>query len=336
VKVIILAGGKGTRLYPLSTPEYPKQFLKLFNDMPMLIATIKRFNNVMHKDIIIITNDNYNNITQKMLEEYELNEVSVITEPQAKNTAPAIALGIKYGKEILGCTDNEVFIVAPSDHMIYPAEKFTSAIENCCEAARQGFVATIGVKPDCADTGYGYIKAFGEGIIKKADKFVEKPCKEKAREYFEQGGYYWNSGIYVFTAATYESELKLHQEDLFDIYAKNNYQQFIKCFDDLNAVSIDYAISERSNNIVMISTDMAWSDIGNWDNLYKYSKKDQNGNVIIGEVKQQGCKNCLLIAKDSELIVVDLTNMIIISDGKNNICIPAGFSQSIKDDLYRK
>lgn len=317
MKIIILAGGKGTRLYPLSTPEHPKQFLKLTDDVPMIVATIRRFKDVTKlSDIIIITNTSYEALTKKILTEYGLQEVNVITEPCAKNTAPAIALGIKYGREVLGSTNNEAFAIMPSDHIIYPINKFIKAVKLCEEIAVSGSVATIGIKPDCPDTGYGYINADGSNKINKVIKFVEKPCSEKAKQYLQCGGYFWNSGIYTITSKVFESELNKYAPELYNYFVSKTYSEFTNIFNELKSISIDYAISEKSDNIYMVCTDMVWSDIGNWDNYYKYSKKDENGNVILGNVHQSGCENCLLIALDSELSVINEKDKVVINNGE--------------------
>jgi mannose-1-phosphate guanylyltransferase/mannose-6-phosphate isomerase len=332
MKIIILAGGKGTRLFPLSTSECPKQFLKITDDTPMIISTIKRFEGVVdNKDIIIITNEEYKKLTRDILNQYSYTGINVISEPSPKNTAPAIALGIKFAYEKLGSDGKEVFAILPSDHAIAPVSKFIETIDICKSVAESGSIAVIGIKPDCPDTGYGYINADPTKKCSKVICFVEKPDLAKAEYYFSSGKYFWNAGIYTFTGKVFESELKKYEPGLYDFYADCDYKGFLDKFNGIKSISIDYAVSEKSDNIYMVLGSFDWSDIGNWDNFYKFSNKDEDGNVIRGNVKQQGCKNCLLISNDSDLVAINEKQKIIVSNKGKILSLPMGISQSIKN-----
>jgi len=315
MKVLILAGGAGTRLYPLSTEERPKQFLKLADNKSLLVNTIERFLTLCRpSDIVIVTNQKYRSITEVELTGSGLKDVSVVTEPAKKNTAPAIVLGVRYCVDKLGADKDELIIIAPSDHIIRPVKKFEASVGDMQRIITADKIATLGVVPTKAETGYGYIKAAGKGSgISDAERFCEKPDLKIAEKYVSSGDYYWNAGIYGFSFNVLNSELKTHSPELFELLGKN-VETILSEYPNLNGISIDYALSEKSSNIAVAKMQADWSDIGGFEAFYELCPKDKYGNAVIGSVKYENCKNCLLIG-GTEFDVRDLSDCIAVEHG---------------------
>lgn len=290
---IILAGGSGSRLWPLSRELYPKQLLNLNSDKSLLQSTFERLGSCMQKEnILSITNTKHTSNVRMQLSELSDN-VQVLSEPVSKNTAPAIALATKFIMQ--KSNSDPVIIVVPSDHLIENNDKFISTVKKGEKLAQNGYIVTFGIEPDYPETGYGYINTsepLEEGF--KVKEFVEKPDLETAKKYLEAGTYFWNSGIFMFKASTLIEEIEKLAPEIANIskeidFIKSNDIPFIS-FDKMPNISIDYAVMEKSNKIALVKLESDWNDLGSWQSIYDVSKKDKDGNVFAGHVLDEGSK----------------------------------------------
>lgn len=312
---IILAGGSGSRLWPLSRELYPKQLLNLVSNESLLQTTFERLNYCMPKENIISTT-NTKHVANVRMQLSELTENPIILgEPVAKNTAPAIVLATKY--IIQKSASDPIILAVPSDLLIKDNEKFVSSIKKGEKLAQKGYIVTFGIKPDYPETGYGYIdtaEKIGDGF--KVKKFVEKPNIETAKEYLKQNTFYWNSGIFMFKASTILNETVKHATEIAKVseefdFSESNQIPFIN-FDKMPNISIDYAVMEKSDNIALVKLESDWYDIGSWQAIYNVSKKDENGNVFVGHVLDQNSKNSFVYASSKLVTTIGLEDTVIV------------------------
>lgn len=287
MKIIILAGGGGTRLYPMSTEEKPKQFMSLGDSQPLLVSAIKRFTPMAaHKDIVVVTGMKYREACLAVTREYGLQDVSIVCEPLRKNTAPAIALAVKYCKQELLCDENEIFFIAPSDHFIHDEDAFRKCVAKAKDAAQNGNVVLLGVQAVEPNTQYGYIKAQKDSEdYYNVQSFKEKPDVATATTYLEEGGYFWNAGMFCFTLKTFETLLHDYAKELFSLYDEG-LNDFIEYYDKAEKISFDCALIEKSQNNIMIALESDWSDIGNFRTFYKAVKKVSGAQKAVEIMKK--------------------------------------------------
>lgn len=312
---IILAGGSGSRLWPLSRELYPKQLLNLVSNESLLQTTFERLNYCMPKENIISTT-NTKHVANVRMQLSELTENPIILgEPVAKNTAPAIVLATKY--IIQKSASDPIILAVPSDLLIKDNEKFVSTIKKGEKLAQKGYIVTFGIKPDYPETGYGYIDTAEKiGDEFKVKKFVEKPNFETAKEYLKQNTFYWNSGIFMFKASTILNETVKHATEIAKVseefdFSESNQIPFIN-FDKMPNISIDYAVMEKSDNIALVKLESDWYDIGSWQAIYNVSKKDENGNVFVGHVLDQNSKNSFVYASSKLVTTIGLEDTVIV------------------------
>lgn len=312
---IILAGGSGSRLWPLSRELYPKQLLNLNSDKSLLQSTFERLGSCMQKEnILSITNTKHTSNVRMQLSELSDN-VHVLSEPVSKNTAPAIALATKFIMQ--KSNSDPVIIVVPSDHLIENNDKFISTVKKGEKLAQNGYIVTFGIEPDYPETGYGYINTsepLEEGF--KVKEFVEKPDLETAKKYLEAGTYFWNSGIFMFKASTLIEEIEKLAPEIANIskeidFIKSNDIPFIS-FDKMPNISIDYAVMEKSNKIALVKLESDWNDLGSWQSIYDVSKKDKDGNVFAGHVLDEGSKNSFVYASSKLVATIGLEDTVIV------------------------
>lgn len=306
---VILAGGSGSRLWPLSRELYPKQLLNFAGEKSLLQSTFECLNKfIPSKNIISVTNTKHHSNVKMQLGELSENSV-ILSEPISKNTAPAIALGLKY---VIENSDyDEVILVMPSDLQIKDEESFISSVKEGEELARQGYIVTFGVKPGYAETGFGYICT--EGF--KVTKFTEKPDKDTAEKYLADSNYFWNSGIFMFKVSTMIQEFEQFCPEISQIIkninCRDNAISFNE-FDKMPNISIDYAIMEKSSNIAMVELKSDWKDLGSWKSIYEISPKDDNNNVFIGHVLDKGSKNTFVYSSSKLVATIGLEDTVVI------------------------
>lgn len=331
MKIIILAGGGGTRLFPLSRDCYPKQFLHVIGDKSLLAQTIERFLGLVEaKDIIIVTNERYIFHVQAELKIINAQEAHIITEPMGKNTAPAIALAQSYCQDVLQCDDDEILFVSPSDHLIKPIDAFQDLIRNAQDVAKDNIV-TLGIKPTKPEIGYGYIEAEkNNNLAKKVISFKEKPDLATAKEYIASGNYYWNGGMFMFSIVTMQAELTKYMPSIIDI-TQNGYQYTVENFVNMPDISIDYAIAEKSQKMMMIPMEnIYWNDIGSFDAIAEVLS-DEDKNVFKGDILAENCTDTMIIGDNRLIAGIDLDNLMIIDTPDALLVAKKGESQKVKN-----
>lgn len=333
MKIVILAGGGGTRLFPLSRECYPKQFLHVIGDKSLLAQTVERFLGLVKpKDIVIVTNEKYIFHVQAELKSINAQDAHIIVEPVGRNTAPAIALAQIYCKDKLKCNDDEVLFISPSDHLIKPIEDFQKLIMQAEQNAKQGSIVTLGIKPTKPETGYGYIEAAKnkENMAVKVLSFKEKPDLETAEKYLKAGNYFWNSGMFMFSIKTMQEEFKTFVPEIVEIENKG-YEYTVDNFMQMPNISIDYAVAEKSQKMMMMPMrNIYWNDIGSFDAIAEVLS-DKNNNAFIGDILTDNCTNTMIIAEDRLVAGIDLNNLVIVDTPDALLVAQKGQSQKVKD-----
>lgn len=317
---VIMAGGSGSRLWPLSRTHYPKQFISLVNEYSMLQNTVTRLEQLSTLSPIVICNNEHRFMIAEQLREMNINDSSIILEPIGRNTAPAIALA---AFKAISNGDDPLLLVLAADHVIKNELAFTEAVNLATPEALKGRLITFGIVPTHAETGYGYIKQ-GQAIsdeIYHVEAFVEKPDFITAKNYLYHGGYCWNSGMFLFKASVYLEELKKFNPDIYSIcekaikssftdldFIRIHKEIFEQCPDD----SIDYAVMERTDKAAVIPLDAGWSDVGSWSALWDVQSKDNNDNVTKGDVLVDSVSNSYIYSQDKLIAAVGVDNLVIV------------------------
>lgn len=322
---VILSGGVGSRLWPISRSLYPKQLLPLVSDQPMMLETALRVRG--GEDFaapIIVSNDEHRFIIAQQMRDAGIAPLAHILEPQGRNTAPAAAAAAAF---VQAQDAKGILLILPADHHISNTEAFLGAIAKGATLAEDGHLVTFGVLPSGPETGYGYIKRGkaidGSGAY-AVERFVEKPDLETAKSYLAEGGYDWNAGIFMFRADTILDEMRMHCPEI----AARASEAVIKGVRDLDFLrldaeafgaspsnSIDYAVMEHAANVAVVPADMGWSDIGSWSALWEIGAKDESGNVISGDVLTADTKNSYIRAENGLVATVGVENLIIVETG---------------------
>jgi len=294
---VILSGGSGTRLWPLSREAYPKQFLPLVGDVTMLQATWNRVAAIAGKAPIVVANQEHRFMAAEQLRECNVTPQALILEPIGRNTAPAIAIA---ALQALAGGEDALLLVLPSDHVVRNDAAFHAAVEQAATAADAGKLVTFGIVPTAPETGYGYIKAQAGNGVHAVDRFVEKPDLATAQQYVASGEYYWNSGMFLFKASRYLQELEALQPAILAacraaLDKASRDSDFVRLDADAFAASpndsIDYAVMEKTADAAVVPLDAGWNDVGSWSALWEVSDKDANGNACHGDVIALDCRN---------------------------------------------
>ena len=354
---VIIAGGIGSRLWPLSQIHRPKQFLSLLesgdesfssvtnndeirNKLTMLQMTIERLNGLQTLPPIIICNEKHRFIVAEQVRQLGIKPSAIILEPEGRGTAPAVALASIYVKNNFDQRQNKpILLVLPADHAINNLSAFHQSIKQANDYAKENHIATFGIVTKSAETRYGYIERgqkAKQGKGYKINAFVEKPLLKKAKEYVDSGQYFWNSGMFMFTSECYLHQLENLQPKIFlactnAMKSINSDEDFIRLnkqeFLESPNISIDYAIMEhlchskhKVDEAFVIPLDADWSDLGNFKALWEYSEKDQNQNHIRGNVKTVKTNNCLVFSKDKLVTTVGVDNLVIV-DTENALLV---------------
>jgi len=313
---VIMAGGSGTRLWPLSRSSHPKQFLSLHDNATMLQSTVMRLEELDIQSSVTICNEEHRFFVAEQLRTID-KLGSIILEPVGRNTAPAIALAA------LSVEDDPLLLVLAADHVIQDEAAFTSAVNAAIPLAESGKLVTFGIEPNEPHTGYGYIK---RGEQKDAgfavDQFIEKPSVEIAENYVSSGDYYWNSGIFLFKTSKYLEELKNFRPDIYEacessVADMQTDLDFLRVdkekFESCPSESADYAVMEKTKDAVVVPLDVGWSDIGSWSSLWDISEKDVNGNVTHGDVMLHSSSNSYVRTDDKLVATIGIDDLVIVS-----------------------
>ncbi|MBP2658713.1 MAG: mannose-phosphate guanylyltransferase/mannose-6-phosphate isomerase [Firmicutes bacterium] len=332
LKIIILAGGGGTRLFPLSRTCFPKQFMKIGNEQSLLAQTVMRFAPVAKaSDMVIVTNQEYLHYVKAELTACGMEKTHIILEPVGRNTAPAIALAASYCIDKLGAGEEEVMFVTPSDHIIRQNDLFIQAVGQAEEMAKLDHIVTFGIKPDKPETGYGYIEA-GEvcGCGFAVRSFKEKPDEVTAEKYLAAGSYYWNSGMFGVTMGQIMRELRMHQPEIYQL-SSTSFADTLAQFEVMPNISIDYAVAEKSDKVVTIPLLAYWNDIGSWDAIYDVVEKDQEGNAVKGDCIPIDCTNTLMLGRSRLIAGIGLEDLLVVETDDVIVVAKKGESQKVKN-----
>lgn len=330
---VVLSGGFGSRLWPSSQPERPKQLLSLVAAESMLQLTVQRVHEQgRFRAPWVITNPGCVDQVEAQLKAMRADAEVTIVEPCARNTAAAIALAL------IRADPEELLLVMPSDHVITDVPAFLAAIESAEEAARQGWLITFGIRPTHPETGYGYIR-ISAGLLPgvfRTGAFVEKPSSDLAQRYLDEECYLWNAGIFLVQAGSLKAEMAEHAPDILRAaqaaMAKgtavgSRFYPEHEAFASSPSVAIDRAVMERSNRVAAVPVSMGWSDVGSWDALYAVGSADGDGNVISGNAHAIDAKGCLIRSEGPMVVASGVEDLIIVATADEVLILPRGKSQ---------
>lgn len=323
---VLLSGGSGTRLWPLSREAYPKQFLALAGDDTMLQATWQRVADIADAAPIVVAGEEHRFLVAEQLRQIGAPTPAILLEPVGRNTAPAIAAA---AMQALRDGDDPLLLVLPSDHVVRDAEAFRAAVQKAMPAAKQGALVTFGIVPDAPEIGFGYIQAAGGDGVQRVLRFVEKPDAATAQAYLDAGGYYWNSGMFLLRASRYLEELRKFRPDIvaatqsaFDAAQRDG--DFIRldkaAFAACPSDSIDYAVMEKTDAAMVLPVDIGWNDVGSWSALWEVSEQDADGNAHHGDVISIDSRNSYAYARRlvalvgvEDLVVVETDDAVLVA-----------------------
>jgi len=336
-----MAGGTGSRLWPMSREHYPKQFLSLNNQWSMIQNTIQRLEGLEHSNPLVICNEEHRFLVAEQLRQVGKLTNNILLEPVGRNTAPAIALA---ALKAISEGEDPILLVLAADHVINSVDKFHESVRVALKHAGNGKLVTFGIVPNIAETGYGYIQrgdciGSDNSMAYNVKAFVEKPDMNTAQSYLDSGDYYWNSGMFIFKASKYIDELKKFRPDILsaceislnsamvsDEFINIPDYEFSKCPDE----SIDYAVMEKTNDAVVVGLDAGWNDVGSWSALWEVTQKNEQGNVFNGDVWSYNSHNCYVNTDDKFVAVIGLDNLIVVNTKDAVLVMNKDDSQYVK------
>jgi len=324
--VVILAGGKGERFWPLSTPENPKPFLKFFSDRSLLQQTFDRARSVVSSErILLVVGKQHEKISKEQLP--ELSADQILLEPAGRDTAAAI------GFASLHLPSDALMLVLPADHLIPDQNLFASDIRTASDFAEsQGGPVTFGIRPDRPETGYGYIKAaetpVAQGIY-PVERFVEKPDRDRAVEYLREGSFYWNSGIFLWRVSRIQKLLEQHLPDLWNGLKSN------QSYETLSRISIDFGVMQKADRVVMVRASFRWDDVGSWNSLPRILKTDEQGNLVWGSHVGLETTNCILYAESLTMVTAGIQDLVVIQRGDHVLICHKDYADRLKELLAK-
>jgi len=340
---VILAGGTGSRLWPLSRELFPKQFHTLFGDDSLLQSTLRRAGKAAQSPPIIVCNEEHRFLVAEQCRAIRTPWQRIILEPEGRNTAPAIALA---ALEICQAHGDGILLVLPSDHLVADEDAFVQAVQRAAKATAEQGLVTFGVQPTAPETGYGYIQAPGVGVGDAAGmvrSFVEKPDAATAREYLASGDFFWNSGMFVFGAKAYLAELERLEPEIYgtvsaafehgatDLDFFRPGPEFL----DSPAISVDYAVMEKTQRAMVVPVAFGWSDVGSWSAIWEASPQDERGNHFVGDVLNVGSENSYVLAQDRLVGAIGLDNLIVVETADAVLVADKGRVQDVKKLVER-
>ena len=340
---VLLCGGVGSRLWPVSREAFPKQYLALASELSMLQETVARTEALASHEPIVLCNEEHRFMVAEQLRQCGVKPAAIVLEPAGRNTAPALALAAFSA----AAEDPEtLLLVLPADHIVKDVPVFTQAVKYGMEAASEGALTTFGVVPDAPETGYGYLRR-GEatgGELFALDAFVEKPDAERAQEYVESGDYFWNSGMFLLRADRYLEELETHAPDIYRA-CRDAMAEVTRDLDFLRpgreaflaspADSIDYAVMEHTQRGAIVPLSCGWSDVGAWSSLWQVSDTDENGNVMQGDVLAEDCRDSYLRSESRLLAATGVSNLIVVETSDAVLVAERDQVQNVKSLVER-
>ena len=320
---LIMAGGKGTRFWPLSTEEKPKQFLNLVGEETMIQMTVNRIKTIIPLErIFVCTGERYVDLVKEQLP--DLYERNIIIEPEGRNTAPCITLSALVIKRYY---KDATMVVLPSDHLIEKENVFLNIIKKSTEFLNdyKNSIITLGMTPNRAETGYGYIEVGNDEVssidftVSNVSRFVEKPNKEKAEEYLQAGNFLWNGGMFMWKVDSILEKIKEYMPKTYnaligleEILEKDLNKFINENYKETEAISVDYGILEKSKEIFVVPSDIGWDDIGSWDAMERYREKDDSGNIMVGDIEKISASNNIIVSNGKKIIIEGLDDIYIL------------------------
>ena len=338
---VILSGGTGTRLWPLSRERRPKQYLPLVGPRSLFQQAVLR-TNAIAADVgapLVVCNEAHRLMVAEQLSELGTKPAAIVLEPAGRNTAPAVAAAALLAARGAGPNEDPLLLVLPADHLVRDAAAFGAAVEAAAEAAAAGYLTTFGIVPDRAETGYGYVRRGADrGRWAELERFVEKPDLATAERYVASGDYLWNSGMFVLAASTYLRELERHapamlaacREAVASSRPDGDCTRLGAAFAASPADSIDYAVMEKTDRAAVVPLDAGWSDVGSWSALYDVLDKDDAGNVAVGDAIVEQCRGTYVLASHRTVAVVGLKNVVVVETADAVLVVARDSAQAVK------
>ncbi len=332
---VILAGGSGTRFWPMSRRSYPKQFLNITNNGSLLQQTVKRiFPLVKGKNILIVTNKRFKKEIEVQLKAYKIPSANILLEPEGKNTAPAICWA---AARISQTNPNAVMAVLPSDHLITKTTQFLNLLKKAKSLAQQEYLVTLGIVPTRPEMGYGYLKTVQKKVKNKTitivNKFTEKPSLAKAKKFVSQKNYFWNSGMFIWRVDVILKEFQRLQPSIYKLIGTKASSAHIQSvWQKLPSISIDYGILENAKNVAAVpASNIGWSDLGSWESLSEELESDKKGNILRGDVLAIENKNCMVFSQHKFVAAIGLDNITVVDTKDALLICRTDQSQKVKD-----